>query len=960
MRLLLFATAFHSLWTAAFGRLQYGVSAPQDSSALILGTVAEQLSADLASAGLSDFLPASLLFVAIVCGGIVSLAFVLIGKARIGQLVLVIPTAAVSAFLSILGLLSIRAALQVASGVQFVVVVPETWYPGFFSPSSIAQVGAAVGTCVCLQYVPPLLRRCYPSPTLDKLWDPIVLGAALGLFWLVVGVLLLTGSLDKLSSIADSPPTNGGWLYESTRKLGFTAHWRVLFEPMSLNATGSPFDANRGINGSAKGGINGSASGGANGGWLLDVNETAWMDAAWASMIEGAGVREETFWTAKGGQAVTSSLQAVATAIGPLLLVSVLDELLNLLAIGAAFPTHPLGAPNAREPVDVDHEVVAQGAGSLLCSLAGGTLSYHQLSHSVNNRRRGGTHRLSLSVIGGVSALIFLADLPLADGVPKFFQAAVFLDIGYAFLSDWLFAKWALMPALSRVSVCAMIGLWALFDYLLPEYALLLAVAIGVLFTAAHFLVTSARFKVVFARLDGQRLRSTVWRPPYVEAAIARPEMGRQIQIFLLQGALFFGNCTELRQLPLAPNSHDGALTDGALAVGALAGDALAGDARASVIILDFHRVCLLDISAADVLRQAVLDAHNRGVHIQFSRMRPQLHASFAEAVVGGVVHSPSTTLDAALAEAETYLLTQLASAAAPSICVCVTEPPAQTPVGASAQEGAQEGVPEGVLQGVPQGVPQGAPATTPTVVSPEALAPPSVVHAPADPLGRWMRFAAEQSQTTTRVRPPDGLLAMAAGLTEDALERWMAAAQAIELPAHRPWTVPPGSVVLVSEGEVHEEAMVQGRRCGGQSRAGGQPKCDASDATRPMCDDIDTPKEARLDLGRRSPNCCRSLLPASHSAIVQGVASVEPSLSYGAGALLTSVALSEHVTLNKSMEDEAQLSVVAACHGATLLLVRLHPAMPHREMFASLQVTALVHRMRRLKQRFNILELVA
>lgn len=226
-------------------------------------------------------------------------------------------------------------------------------------------------------------------------------------------------------------------------------------------------------------------------------------------------------------------------------------------------------------------ELTGLGSANMVAALFGGLASGGTPSRVMANHRAGGRTRLSHVTSAAVLLVVIVALGPLLAFVPLSAVACVLLVMATSFVDGWtklLVRKVAAgQGEAMRMTIVTNLSLVLLVALLMVFSSLAVAVVAGMLLEFAIFLLSSRR-SLLRRQYSGETVRSnTVWNPT-VTRTLA--EKGHRIQVFELQGNLFFGTADYLAKIV-----DEKAKT-------------------ASTVILDFKRVTDLDSSGALILKR--------------------------------------------------------------------------------------------------------------------------------------------------------------------------------------------------------------------------------------------------------------------------------------------------------------------------------------------------------------------
>lgn len=248
-----------------------------------------------------------------------------------------------------------------------------------------------------------------------------------------------------------------------------------------------------------------------------------------------------------------------------------------------------------RSDLDMNQELRRTGQANIVLGLLGGVTSFVSTGSTIVAHRFGGGHRAlaysyaAVILIGGVFAGQIVAV------VPVFLTAGLLLFFGISMLEDWLLRPLGRLVLQDRLIVLAVVGVTAVSG-------IFAAIAAGLAFALAAFVVSYARVPMLRHRGTRQPRRSIVERDPGQEAILR--EGWSRVRLAQLQGYLFFGSIEQLLAEVRAP--RDGAGPGGWL-------------------ILDFAAVTGLDSSTCAALEKLSYLASTHGVRLRLCALSPDL-----------------------------------------------------------------------------------------------------------------------------------------------------------------------------------------------------------------------------------------------------------------------------------------------------------------------------------------------
>ena len=194
-----------------------------------------------------------------------------------------------------------------------------------------------------------------------------------------------------------------------------------------------------------------------------------------------------------------------------------------------------------------NRELIGQGLGNMVASFFGAIPSAGSISRSLANFKAGGRTPLS-AMLCSVFLLVGLHVLgSLVGKVPMVVFAAIVMAVGFSLFDSWtvsLFKKMATLPT-RRIEITNSVLVITIVAVLTITVNLTIAVAIGLVL--ATLLFTSKISKILIKSVYyGDQCRSRRMRNQHHQRILE--EKGRQIAVFELQGALFFGSAENFGQ----------------------------------------------------------------------------------------------------------------------------------------------------------------------------------------------------------------------------------------------------------------------------------------------------------------------------------------------------------------------------------------------------------------------------
>ena len=240
---------------------------------------------------------------------------------------------------------------------------------------------------------------------------------------------------------------------------------------------------------------------------------------------------------------------------------------------------------------DPNQELMAQGVANFAVPFFGGIPATGTIARTVTNVRAGATSPIAGIVHSGVLLLIVLIAAPLAASVPLAVLAGVLLFVAWN-MGEWNeFARLRNFSTQYRTILLGTFSLTVIFD-------LTVAVEVGLVLACVFFIYRMGTlFQVLpLAAKPGEVL------PPGV-------------QVFELYGSLFFGAVGKIETLPAL----------------------VAPETRA--VVLEMHRLILVDTSGIDALQQLHRNLQRRGIALVLANVNEQplslIRRSGFEAIIG-------------------------------------------------------------------------------------------------------------------------------------------------------------------------------------------------------------------------------------------------------------------------------------------------------------------------------------
>jgi SulP family sulfate permease len=223
---------------------------------------------------------------------------------------------------------------------------------------------------------------------------------------------------------------------------------------------------------------------------------------------------------------------------------------------------------------DPNQELMAQGVANLVVPLVGGIPATGTIARTVTNVRSGGRTPVAGMVHALTILVVMLVAAPLAMNVPLAALAGILAFVAWN-MGDWReFARLRRFNLPYRTILLGTFLLTVIFD-------LTVAVEVGLVLACVFFIYRMG----------------TLFR---VQAVARDTELPAGVQVFELFGSLFFGAVGKVEALPAQ-------LPDGTRAV-----------------VLEMHRMVLLDTSGLDALVQLHRELERRGIALVLANVNEQ------------------------------------------------------------------------------------------------------------------------------------------------------------------------------------------------------------------------------------------------------------------------------------------------------------------------------------------------
>lgn len=316
--------------------------------------------------------------------------------------------------------------------------------------------------------------------------------------------------------------------------------------------------------------------------WMTGVSPASLAEAGWFPVMEEAGTATLPVMALSDFQNVNWA--AIFPHMGSVVVIALLSAIILLLdTSGIEIITHRNLNPNK--------EMQVMGAANIMSGVLGGYPGVHVAADTAFTYKLGGDTRLT----GLVYAAIVLATIWAGTGfisvVPTFILGGLLIYVGFDMLMDWLWNTKKDLPMTDYAIILSILGVIATVD-------ILEGVVFGFAIALILFVYNYSRLSVIKSEARGSDHASNIDRDLKTRELLN--EEGRQIIIFRLQGFIFFGTSEKL-----VADIYD-RVTDPANQV-------------IHYVVLDFHHVSELDISAVKALSKLIRLSEQQGFHVIFT-----------------------------------------------------------------------------------------------------------------------------------------------------------------------------------------------------------------------------------------------------------------------------------------------------------------------------------------------------
>lgn len=249
----------------------------------------------------------------------------------------------------------------------------------------------------------------------------------------------------------------------------------------------------------------------------------------------------------------------------------------------------------AQRDIELNHELKTAGIATLISGFGGGIGGFHSLKLSSLAYVLGAKSRLIGWIMAGICTFFLIIGADVLSIIPKMLIGGMLIFLGLELWMEWIYFAWF---RLSRSDYFTVVIIWLIIS--IKGY--LTGILIGTLIATVIFVINYSRLEVIKYNLSRANHQSNVTRNPEEESYLQ--ERGEEIQIFVLQGYIFFGIAHKLLQQ--------------------LEAKIINVDPPVNFAIIDFKHVNDLDISALKSFVKLKQIATKNDLKIIFTSLTPK------------------------------------------------------------------------------------------------------------------------------------------------------------------------------------------------------------------------------------------------------------------------------------------------------------------------------------------------
>lgn len=189
------------------------------------------------------------------------------------------------------------------------------------------------------------------------------------------------------------------------------------------------------------------------------------------------------------------------------------------------------------QDMNFDQELQVAGIANMLTGSLGGMVGHLSVSRSLLNREAGATHRLSGIVAAVLCGGIAIWGTSLISVLPRAIFGGLLLYLGMVLLIEWVYDAYFRLSWVDYALVLTILLIGAQFGFLA-------GVGVGLVIACLLFVITYSSLQVIRNTISGLTYPSRYNRTFHEQRILRR--QGKNIQIFVVQGYLFFGTAYSL------------------------------------------------------------------------------------------------------------------------------------------------------------------------------------------------------------------------------------------------------------------------------------------------------------------------------------------------------------------------------------------------------------------------------
>jgi len=187
--------------------------------------------------------------------------------------------------------------------------------------------------------------------------------------------------------------------------------------------------------------------------------------------------------------------------------------------------------------LEPNRELRSAGLSNMIGTFAGSPLGFGAAADTAVSYRLGGSRFLMILIYSAlVVAVIVLGHEPIV-AVPIFVVGGFLIYIGLTFLIEWVWRKRLKLPLTEVLVICIILGAIAV-------YGILEGVVVGLILTAFLFVHKYSQLNMIRASMTGAEFVTSIER--HSDEQHYLDKNAHRVQIFILQGFLFFGSVRRL------------------------------------------------------------------------------------------------------------------------------------------------------------------------------------------------------------------------------------------------------------------------------------------------------------------------------------------------------------------------------------------------------------------------------